>query len=319
MAELMRAVVAQQTGDADVLAVDEVDKPTPGPGEVLIRNHAAGINPVDWKTRRGGGVAGQVGEPPWILGWDVAGVVEAVGPDVAQFATGDAVFGMVRFPELGRAYAEHVAAPAEHLASKPASISAVEAAALPLVALTAWQALFDHAGLQPGATVLIHAAAGGVGHVAVQLAKWKDARVIGTSSRHADFLRSLGVDEVIDYTSTDFAEAVDDVDVVIDPIGGDTLVRSLDVLVPEGVLVRLSSLSDEERQLADERGVRATGMLVEPDGEQLARIAALVDEGVLEPRVQATYRLDEAPDAHRVSEDGHVCGKLVLHVPGPRR
>src|SRR6185437_10697964 len=258
----MHAVRLHQYGAAENLIYEETQRPEPLPGEALVRIRAIGVNPVDWKTREGRGVA-ETPDSPIILGWDIAGVVEEVGADVDQFAAGDDVFGMVRFPEFGNAYAGYVAAPASDLAKKPANISFAEAAAAPLVALTAWQALFDVAQLQAGQTLLVHAAAGGVGHVAVQLAKWRGAQVIGTASaRNADFLRGLGVDQVIDYTHERFEDAARavDVDVVLDTQGEETQRRSFTVIKPGGMLVSIAQMPDEA--LAQQYGVRTARIRV---------------------------------------------------------
>ncbi|MDG4861997.1 NADP-dependent oxidoreductase, partial [Streptomyces sp. T-3] len=216
----MLAITATSWGGPEVLTSAEVERPEPGLGEILVRVHAAGVNPVDWKIRTGGPFVPQAG--PAILGYDVSGTIEAVGPGVTLYAPGDEVFGMPRFPELAGGYAEFVTAPARRFVPKPATVGHIEAAALPLAALTAWQALIDTAGLRAGQRVLIHAAAGGVGHLAVQIAKAQGAYVIGTASasNHA-FLRELGADEVVDYSSVDFASVVREVDVVLDGVGGD--------------------------------------------------------------------------------------------------
>jgi len=199
----VRAVQVHQPGGADALRIADVPVPAPGPTEVLVRVHAAGVVPVDWKTRAGAGVAGLLGPAPCILGWDVSGVVEQLGGGVTRFGVGDAVYGRPRFLHQAAGYAEYVTAPSRHLARKPASLDHVHAAELPLAGLTAWQALIDTADLQPGQRVLIHAAGGGVGHLAVQLARWREAHVTGTASaaKH-DRLRALGADELIDYTTT---------------------------------------------------------------------------------------------------------------------
>jgi NADPH:quinone reductase-like Zn-dependent oxidoreductase len=306
----MHAVRLHRYGAAENLIYEEAQRPEPQTGDVLVRVRAAGVNPVDWKTRNGRGVADPP-ESPIILGWDVAGVVEKVGGGVDQFATGDEVFGMVRFPEFGNAYADYVAAPASDLAKKPTNISFAEAAAAPLVTLTAWQALFDVAQLQPGQTLLVHAAAGGVGHVAVQLAKWRGARVIGTASAHnADFLRGIGVDHVIDYTHERFEDIVRAVDVVLDTQGDETQRRSFAVLKPGGMLVSIAETPDEA--LAQTYGVRTARIRVHPSGEQMAQIAQLLERGNLRVEVARTFPLAEAAEAHRLSETGHTRGKIVL-------
>ncbi len=306
----MHAVRLHEYGAAENLIYEEAQRPEPQPGEVLVRVRAIGVNPVDWKTREGRGVAETL-DLPIILGWDIAGVVEDVGSGVDQFAVGDEVFGMVRFPEFGNAYADYVAAPASELAKKPANISFAEAAASPLVTLTAWQALFDVAQLQAGQTLLVHAAAGGVGHVAVQLGKWRGARVIGTASaRNADFLRGLGVDQVIDYTHERFEDAARDVDVVLDTQGEETQRRSFAVLKPGGMLVSIAEAPD--KALAQQYGVRTARIRVRPSGEQMAEIAKVFESGNLRMEVARTFPLSEAAAAHRLSETGHTRGKTVL-------
>lgn len=226
----MRAISQDVLGGPEVLKEVEIERPAPRPNEVLVRVRAAGVNPTDWKHRENGGF---LGEPPFVLGWDLSGVVEAVGIGVAAFRPGDEVFGMLPYPFGHGSHAEYVIAPVRALTHKPSVIDHTEAGALPLVSLTAWQALTEHSDVRPGQRVLIHAAAGGVGHVAVQIAKARGAYVIGTASagKH-EFLRDLGADEVIDYRETDFTEAVKDVDVVLDTLGGETSVRSLRVLRP---------------------------------------------------------------------------------------
>ncbi|QES48107.1 NADPH:quinone reductase [Streptomyces venezuelae] len=306
----MRAVVVSQWGGPGVLTETELERLEPAMGEILVRVHAAGVNPVDWKTRASGALI------PWgpvpMVGWDVSGVVEAVGPGVTLYREGDEVFGMPSFPRQAGGYAEYVTATARHFARKPASLTHVEAAALPLAALTAWQALADTAEVRPGQRVLVHAAAGGVGHFAVQIAKALGAYVIGTASapKHG-FLRSIGADEVIDYRSTDFEDAVAEVDVVIDAIGGDYGARSLKVLRPGGRLITLNGPDDVPVGGGDHR----TGwMLVEPDLAGLNAIAALVEEGRLRPAVDTVLPLAQAAKAHELGEQGRTTGKIVLTV-----
>ncbi|HLL35188.1 MAG TPA: NADP-dependent oxidoreductase [Streptomyces sp.] len=309
----MRAVSQDVLGGPEVLKIVETERPAPRPNEVLVRVRAAGVNPTDWKHRANGGF---LGEPPFVLGWDVSGVVEATGIGVAAFRPGDEVFGMVPYPFGHGSHAEYVTVPARALAPKPAGIDHVQAGALPLVSLTAWQALVETAELRAGQRVLIHAAAGGVGHVAVQIAKARGAYVIGTASagKHG-FLRELGADEVIDYRETDFAEVVKDVDVVLDTIGGDHSVRSLGVLRPGGVVVSILPVgSDDFYEEADRLGVRAVRMLVDADRTGMLEIARLVEQGALRPTIAGTFPLAEAVEAHRRGETGRTTGKLVLVI-----
>jgi NADPH:quinone reductase-like Zn-dependent oxidoreductase len=293
------------------LTFEEAPQPIPTADEVLIRVYAAGVNPVDCKTRAGAGIARRLTNPfPLILGWDVSGEVAAVGENVTQFKPGDEVYGMVRFPEVGSAYAEYVTAPASHVARKPRSVGHIEAAALPLVSLTAWQALFDEGNLQAGQKTLIHGAAGGVGHIAVQLAKWKGAYVVGTASKfNIEFIRHLGVDEVVNYTTAVFDDIIRGVDVVLESLGEDNRDRSWRVLKDGGILVSIVGQPDFVPPL-----VRSATMLVRPDQEQLMRIAELVDEGVIKPTVQSAVPLDDARTAHEILAHGHARGKVVLEV-----
>lgn len=312
----MRVITQLTTGGPEVLELGEADIPQPLPTEIRVRVGAAGVNPVDWKTRAGAGMAAVLGPPPFTVGWDVAGVVDAVGAGVTRFAVGDAVLGMPWFPRQAGAYAEFVTAPSRHFAHRPAGLSEVEAAGLPLAGLTAWQCLVDIAAVQPGQRVLVHAAAGGVGHLAVQIAKARGAHVIGTaSSAKHNLLHDLGIDEAIDYRAEAFEKAVDHVDLVLDLIGGDVATRSLDILHPEGRLICLpSAAAADALAAAAERGLRATAMLVEPDGNELEELARLVDDRRLRVLVTETFPLERASHAHRAGELGHTSGKLVLTV-----
>ncbi|MGW5177383.1 NADP-dependent oxidoreductase [Streptomyces sp. NPDC004082] len=313
-ANTMRAIRQTVLGGPEVLEEVVVERPSPGPSEVLVRVRAAGVNPTDWKHRATGGF---LKEPPFVLGWDVSGVVEAVGLGVAVFKPGDEVFGMLPYPFGAGSHAEYVTAPARAFARKPASVDHEQAGALPLAALTAWQVLVDTADVRPGQRVLIHAAAGGVGHLAVQIAKARGAHVIGTASaaKH-DFLRELGVDEPIDYRETDFAETVRDVDVVLDTIGGDYRFRSLRVLRPGGLLVSiLPSGATDFIEEAEKLGVRAVEMLVEADHAGMNAIAGLVEEGKLRATIAGSFPLAEAAKAHALGDTGRTTGKLVLTLP----
>ncbi|MFG1686458.1 NADP-dependent oxidoreductase [Nonomuraea sp. NPDC049269] len=309
----MRAISQDTLGGPEVLKTVELDRPTPGPTEVLVRVHAAGVNPADWKTRAGGGHLGV----PFVLGWDVSGVVEQVGLGTTIYQPGDEVFGMLRYPYGNGAYAEYVSAPARHFAPKPANLDHTQAAAIPLAALTAWQALVDTARLTEGQRVLVHAAAGGVGHFAVQIAKARGAYVIGTASaaKH-DLLRDLGADELVDYRDEDFAEVVRDVDVVIDTIGGDYGPRSLRTLREGGTIVSLTlSLLDAGLHAqAAERGIRSAAMLVEPDHAAMKALAALAKAGKLRAELAAVLPLADAAKAHELGESGRTTGKIVLSV-----
>jgi len=293
----MRAVRQHALGGPDVLVLEDVPRPEPGPTEVLVRVAAAGVNPVDWKVRRGGGF---LGEPPFTVGWDVAGTVEEVGMGVTWLAPGDRVFGMPRFPREAACYAEFVVSPSRQLARSPDGWSDVEAGAVPLAGLTAWQALCDTVGVGDASRLLVLGAAGGVGHLAVQIAKARGAWVAGTSSveKH-DFLRGLGVDEPLDKSGPLDVDA----DVVFDAVGGDAAAAA-----PPGA--RVVTVSASSVAPLREAGVNAVGILVEPDRSGLE---GLVAAGV-RPHIEATFPLEEAARAHELGEQGRTRGKIVLTV-----
>ncbi|HEX8252219.1 MAG TPA: NADP-dependent oxidoreductase [Thermoanaerobaculia bacterium] len=304
---MMRAVQIASFGGPEVLRVESVARPVAGEGELLVRVQAASVNPVDTYTRPGEsqGITGAT--LPYVPGFDVSGVVEAVGAGVTSFRKGDAVFAMLDL-RRGGGYAEYAIVKEAEAARKPKQWSHEEAAAVPLTALTAWQALFDTADLKAGQAVLIHAGAGGVGTMAIQLAKWKGARVIATASAaNHDYLKKLGADVVIDYRTQKFEELVKDADLVLDPIGGDTQRRSVGVLKRGGILVSIVGLGGAARASTD---IRAQSILVKPNGAQLAALAKLVT-----PTVSHTFTLDRAADAHVQSESGRTRGKIVLTIP----
>ncbi|WP_169541696.1 NADP-dependent oxidoreductase [Nocardiopsis halophila] len=309
----MRAVSQDVHGDPEVLHLVEKEVPSPGLGQVLVKVRAAGMNPTDYKHRSGRRF---LGDPPYVLGWDVSGVVVAAGIGVTLYRPGDEVFGMLPYAYGAGSHAEYAVGPARAFAPKPSSLDHVHAAAVPLAALTAWQALVDTADLKAGQKVLVHAAAGGVGHFAVQIAKARGAYVVGTASapKH-DFVKSLGADEVIDYREQDFAEAVSGADVVLDTVGADTAPRSLEVLRPGGIVVSiLPTGTDRLASEARERGVRGTEMVVEHDQAGMRAIGALADSGALRPEIAGVFPLEKAADAHREGDTGRVQGKLVLSV-----
>ncbi|MDT7729537.1 MAG: hypothetical protein QOI21_6113 [Actinomycetota bacterium] len=307
----MRAISQQRLGGPEVLELVELDRPVPAATEILVRVHAVSVNPTDWKSRSAGGLLGITG----IQGRDVSGVVEEVGFGVQLFKPGDEVFGMARFPHPSGGYAEFLAAPSRHFAHKPEGLDHLHAAALPLAALTAWQSFVDTANLQPGQRVLVHAAAGGVGHLAVQIAKSLGAYVIGTASaaKH-DFVRGLGADEVIDYRTTDFAEELRDLDVVLDPIGGDYRVRSLRTLRRGGHLIALTKPAEATLTDAVPLGINAGFTLYEPDNAGLLAIKQLVESGQLKVTIDTVFPLEEAAKAHELGEAGRTTGKIVLSV-----
>jgi NADPH:quinone reductase-like Zn-dependent oxidoreductase len=295
----MRAVQVTRFGGPEVLVCADAPMPAPISTEVLVRVVAAGINPVDAKTRRGEGVARWVGSPPFIPGWDVCGVVEAMGYGVTRFQEGDMVYGMPRFPRAAGAYAEYVAAPSRQFARIPEGISPVEAAALPLAALTAWQCLVDMAQIRKGQTVLVHGAGGGVGHLAVQIANALGARVLVTGRRDRDALRAR------------------DVDVALDLVGGADTRELVAAVRPDGLLLAVADGADGDVKVeAKRRGVRVQEPLVEPDGHALEEIAKLVGSGALKAMVVETFPIERARAAHERLERGGVRGKLVLEVGG---
>lgn len=316
MSNLMRAALLREFGPASNLNIERVPVPLPATGQLLIKVRAAGVNPVDYKTRTGKGLPAKELELPAILGWDLAGEVVSLGDGVSRFNRNERVFGMSNFPHTGQAYAEYAIVQEDEFALIPASVSNEVAAATPLAALTAWEALFDHGHLEAGQKILIHAAAGGVGHIAVQLAKWKGAYVIGTASqKNQGLLRELGVDMPLDYTAEDFTTGVKELDVVLDGIGGETSLRSIDVLKPGGVLVCLPSMYKDDPAIlakAAEKGVTVKWMMVRPSGERMEQLAGLLAAGDLKVKVDQTFPLEDVAKAHEAVETGHVTGKIVL-------
>jgi len=311
----MKAVRIHNFGAADVLSHDEIELPTIQPHEVLIKVVATAVNPVDWRVRDGYLKEMVPHQLPLTLGWDVAGTVYQVGSAVTDFAVGDAVYALADITRNG-AYAEYIAIDAHTIAPKPHTIAFSAAAALPLAGLTAWEAVIHQANIQQGQTVLIHAGAGGVGSMAIQLAHWRGARVITTASKvHHPLLTSLGADEVIDYNDVDFSSVVKDVDAVIDTRGGEVQEASWQTLKPGGILVSLLPLGDESQAVA--RGVRTAFFFVQPNAEVLAQLSELVDQGVVRPVIDSEFSLDHIAEAQARSESGHARGKIVVQVAAP--
>jgi NADPH:quinone reductase-like Zn-dependent oxidoreductase len=308
----MKAVRIHSYGGPEVLTYENAPSPVPGEGEVLIRVYATTVNPFDC-AMRAGYMAGYYNYTfPLILGTDVSGVIEAVGAGVTSFKPGDAVYTRVGVFRDG-AYAEYALATAADVTAKPKSLDHIQSAALPHVTLTAWQALFELADLSKDHTVLIHGAAGGVGHVAVQLAKWRGAKVIGTAGLHYDTLGSLGVDQAINYTTTPFENVVHDVDVVLDTIGGDTQERSWTTLKRGGILV--SVIQQPSAETAAAHGVRQAMVFSSPPiAQTLAEVARLADAGIIKPVVTTVLPLQDAQRAHQIIEKKHTRGKIVLQV-----
>lgn len=313
----MQAMLLNAFANPGVFSLGTVDKPTPGPGQVLIRNVAAGINPIDWKTATGGGPAALQGDFPIILGWECAGVVEAVGEQVKAYKVGDQVLGLLNFPNPARCLAEYVVADIAQIAPKPEAVSFLEAGAMPLAGMTAWQALALGGHDLSGQRVLILAGAGGVGHLAIQIAKMQGAAHVATtasSKRHA-LLTDLGADACYDYRDADAMATAGEFDLILDGMGGDTGVAQLALLKPGGLLVTLPSVTAEQIiSAAEAQGKRAQGMRVNPNGNQLRALANAVAEGQLKVLIEQSFTLDQLNDAMDLSRTGHAQGKIVIEV-----
>ncbi|MBW4629672.1 MAG: NADP-dependent oxidoreductase [Brasilonema octagenarum HA4186-MV1] len=310
----MKAIRIHAYGGAENLKYDEVPRPEPQAGQVLIQVYAAGVNPIDWKIREGFFQQVYDYSLAVIAGADVAGVVASVGDGVTTLQPGQAVYGTADMA-LSGAYAEYAVGYADAIAPKPKTLDYIHAASIPIAAITAWQALFDGANLQPEQSVLIHGGAGGVGRYAIQLAKWKRARVIATASAaNLDDLRNLGADQAIDYASQPFEQQVKDVDVVLDLVGGETQARSWQIIRPGGVLV--STLGVPESGI--QQGIEAVPVFANlRANSQLQQIAQLIDDGQIKASIEQVFELAEAAKAQEVSQHGHPRGKLVLQVVHP--
>ncbi|MBK7641516.1 MAG: NADP-dependent oxidoreductase [Planctomycetes bacterium] len=307
----MKAVRIHAYGKADVLVYEDAPRPEPKPNEVLVKIHAAGINPVDWKIREGA-FGKSKSFLPRILGGEIAGTIASCGADVQSFKPGDEVWALLSLTRMG-GYAEFVCVPEKELARKPKSMDFVHAAGVPLAALTAWQALVDTAGLKEGQSVLIHAGAGGVGHFAIQIAKARGAKVYATASaNHLEFLKRMGADVAIDYKAQKFEDVARDMDVVFDMIGGETQARSFACLKKGGFLVSIVQPPDAKK--LEEFGVKGAIFLVKQDVEELDLLAKLLEAKQLVCEVSETVPLAEAQRAHELSETGHTQGKIVLQV-----
>jgi len=312
----MNAYVINEAGSTEQLQLVNLEKPVLKDSEVLIKAVALSINPVDVKTRSGKAFYTRLKtESPLILGWDVSGIVEAVGKTTTGFKIGDEVFGMVNFPGHGNAYAEYVAAPTDQLALKPKNVSHEEAAAATLAALTAYQFLKNR--IKPGDKVLIHAASGGVGHYAVQIAKIFGAEVTGTTSaRNIEFVKSLGADEVIDYTQQPFENAAHSFDFVLDALSGETLKRSIQVVKDGGTIITMPSGADLDTLIAKaaQRGIKLFNQLVQSNGEDMKQIAAWLESGQLKSEVSKTFAFSDIRLAHQEIETGRTRGKVVIKM-----
>lgn len=312
MAARMKAIRVHSRDGPKAIVYEDVAVPTAGPGEALVRVHAVGITPTEFTWNSTFTTSEGKDRLPSIPGFEVSGILEKPGAAVTGLRTGEAVYGLLNFWRDGAA-AEYVVARAADLAPKPASLDHVQAAAVPLSGLTAWQALFDHAGLEAGQRVLIHGAAGGVGTYAVQLAHWHGAHVIATASaRNHAFLRELGATDVLDYNAARFEDRARGVDAVIDTVGGETLERSWGVLRRGGVLVTIAGDAPEET--ARTHGVRGVSMLVQPSRSQLVELGRLLDAGTIRPVVEGSFPLARAREAYEHGLLGHNRGKTVLRV-----
>ncbi|WP_184548427.1 NADP-dependent oxidoreductase [Mucilaginibacter sp. FT3.2] len=312
----MKAIILKAFGGIDQLQPIEIPVPAIGAGEVLVKLSSISINPVDFKTREGKGIGSRIKDQlPAILGWDISGVITQVGTDVHDFKPGDEVFSMIGFPKLANAYAEYVVAQPNELAIKPANITHDEAAAATLAALTAWQALTTKGNIKKGDKVLIHAASGGVGHYAVQIAKHLGAYVIGTSSAaNRDFVLGLGADEHIDYKTQQVKDVVSNVDFILDPLGGDTTTQSLHIAKKGGTVICIvHAFNDALLQKAQELGVNAHNIMVYTSGDDMKTIAGLLEKGIVRSHVSKVFPFEQMGNAHLLLETGRTVGKVVLN------
>lgn len=313
----MKAVVLKDFGDVDNLKIEDIPIPKIKDNEVLVQVKAISINPVDAKTRAGKGTAAGIKEDkPVILGWDIAGIVAEVGTSITALRKDDEVFGMINFPGHGKAYAEYVAAPAAHVAEIPKNISFEEAAAATLAALTAWEAIVDALKITKGERLLVHAAAGGVGHFAVQIAKHFGAYVIGTASAaNKDFVLSIGADEVVDYKAQPLDKVISDIDKVLDTIGGENIDLSLRLMKQGGTILSLpSGKNDKVEEKAAAKGMKGIKLLVKSSGRNQQQIAALLEQGIVKPHISKTFSLDKIKEAHRHIESGRTVGKIIVKL-----
>ncbi|MCI9845780.1 NADP-dependent oxidoreductase [Flavobacterium pectinovorum] len=315
----MKTIILNEPGSVDNLLYTESAKPSITANEVLVKTISLSVNVIDYKVRSNEGALNWIlgSERPAVIGWDLSGTVVEVGDEVTDFKIGDDVFGMANFPGKGSAYAEFVAVPSAHLTLKPENISHQEAASATLAALTAWQALVEKANVKKGDKVLIHAASGGVGHYATQIAKHLGAYVIGTSSaKNREFVLQNGADQHIDYTTEKFQEIVSDVDFVLDTVGGDTILKSLEVIKEGGTIITIttSSLSDEILEKAKSKEVNLSFLLVQSSGENMLQLAQLLENGIVKSHVSKTFSFDQMGEAHLYLETGRTVGKIVVNL-----
>jgi len=308
----MKAIRIHEFGGTDVLELEDIEKPQPKDDEVLIKVYASAVNPVDQKIVEGAAQERFPTHFPLTIGWDVSGVIEAAGNHVRKFSIGDEVYGRP-FPTTNGAFAEYLVTKADQIALKPKSLDHINAAAVPLAGLTAWQGLFKFGRLEMGQRVLIHAASGGVGSFAVQFAKWKGAYVNGTASAdNLAFIKQLGADEAIDYQNQRFEEKLSDIDLVFDLIGKDTQQRSLQVIKAGGRLV--TTVMPEFKDEAKEKQVTLEGFTALSYPDDLEQIADLIEQGIVQPVVSAVFSLEDAAKAEQMSAEKHTRGKIVIKV-----
>ncbi|MEN7547567.1 NADP-dependent oxidoreductase [Rapidithrix thailandica] len=314
----MKTIVLNQFGDVENLQIKELPIPSISEDEVLIKVKAISINPVDIKTRKGEALANKLKKhDPLVLGWDISGTIEKTGHQVTDFSVGEDVFGMVNFVGHGKAYAEYVAVPASQIARKPSNISHEEAAASTLAALTAWQAFTEFGHLKAGDKVLIHAASGGVGHFAVQIAKYLKAYVIGTSSaQNKEFVLGLGADEHVDYRKQRFEDVLSEIDFCLESIGGENFERTVEVVRPFGTIINLpSGLSETAKEKSKRKNIKACFfMAVYSNGKDMNVIAHLLEKGIIKAHVSNSFAFEEMAEAHRQIESGRTVGKVVISV-----
>jgi len=310
--QFMKAVQIYSYGEPDVMIYEDAPMPQIKDDEVLVKIYASGVNPIDWKVRKGLARSRTQYKFPLILGWDMCGIISEIGKDVTEFKKNDRVFGR---PDTSRngTYAEYIAVRANEISFAPKLLDGYSAAGIPLAGLTAWQAIFDHGKLDKGKRILIQGASGGVGTFAVQFARWKDAYIIGTSSeKNRQFLMDLGANEVLDYHKENYEKKYSDIDIVLDTIGGETQKKSLSMLKPGGILVSTVGIADEK--IVKEKGLIGIGFMAKSLPEQLKQIAQLADAGKVRPIIDHILPLSAAVEAHRMSEAGHIRGKIILTI-----
>lgn len=312
----MKAMILKEFGGVENFAIEEIPQPQINENEVLIKVSAIGINPVDIKTRKGSGMAAQFkGSQPIVLGWDVSGIITKAGKNIKDFMSGDEVFGTINFPGVGNAYSEYVAAPANQIAKKPSNISHIQAAASTLSALTAWQALVDTGNIKKGNKVLIHGATGGVGNFAIQIAKYFDTYIVGTTSETGlRFAKELGADKVIDYKNQQFEEISNNFDLILDTIGGENFIHSLKVLKPNGTIILLPSnkSSEAQKEAPKSNTNNYYHILMHSSGKDMDKIASMLKTGSIHAFVDKTFPFEQLPEAHKALENGKIKGKVVI-------